>query len=180
MNSTSIILFAIGSAILVFSFLLKTSNFLDVRSIFVQHFLIFKGNLLQLTSIFLVPILFSVGILQVRCVDKDILNNLNVVLSILVAMYFSMLSILCAFASNGNKTPKYKQLLKETFTAAIFEVVLCLLLLIISFITLFAGKFEHSTYLQVISGSIYYLAIVIILNTLVVIKRLKVLFDNNF
>ena len=178
MNIISTILFVIGIVILIFSLSLKMSNFLDVRKIFWEHFSVFKGNTLQLISIFIVPFLFSVGIVRIRCVDREILNNLNIVLSILIAMFFSTLSILCAFDDKNNKNLTYRQLLKETFNATIFEAMICLLLLFISFITLFIGEFEQSLYLQIISGSIYYLAIVAVLNILVIIKRLKVLFDN--
>lgn len=178
MNSISVILFIIGAVILVFSFFLKMSNFLDVRKIFSEHFSVFKGNPIQLISIFIVPFLFSVGIVRIRCVDREILNNLNIVLSILIAMFFSTLSILCAFKDKGNTNSVYNRLLKETFNATIFEAIICLLLLLISFITLFVGEFGRSCYLQMVSGSIYYLAIVAVLNILVIIKRLKVLFDN--
>lgn len=178
MNIISVILFVIGTVILIFSLFLKMSNFLDVHTIFLEHFSVFKGNPLQLVSIYIVPILFSVGIVKMRCVDREILNNLNIVLSIIIAMFFSTLSILCAFADKNNKNSTYKQLLKETFNATIFEAIICLLLLFISFVTLFVGEFKQSLYLQIISGSIYYLAIVAVLNILVIIKRLKVLFDN--
>lgn len=52
MNNASIILFIVGTVVLIFSFSLKMSNFLDVRSIFLEHFSVFKGNPLQLVSIF--------------------------------------------------------------------------------------------------------------------------------
>lgn len=154
------------------------SNFIDIRSIFVEHFSVFKGNPLQCIGIFIAPALLSLGILQLKCIDKEILNNLNIVLSILIAMFFSMLSILCAFADKDINTVEYKQLLKETFNATIFEAIICLFLLLISFGALFAGKFEQSIYLKVVSATIYYLTIVAVLNILVIIKRLKVLFDN--
>lgn len=70
MNNASIILFIVGTVVLIFSFSLKMSNFLDVRSIFLEHFSVFKGNPLQLVSIFIVPVLFSIGILNIRCVDS--------------------------------------------------------------------------------------------------------------
>ena len=114
MNVTSVVLFVIGIVFLVFSFSLKMSNFLDVRTIFSEHLSVFKGNPLQLVSIFIVPALFSVGIVKIRCIDREILNNLNIVLSILIAMFFSTLSILCAFADKDNRKPMYKRLLKET------------------------------------------------------------------
>ncbi len=177
MNNIITILCIIGGLVLLLSLLPKNSNFLDIRSIFAQHFKVFKGNWLQFVSIFIVPILFSIGIVQVRCVDKEILNNLNIVLSILIAMFFSILSILSAFdgRTRGNK---YQQLLIETFTTTIFEVIICLLLLLISFIVLFIGTFEETAILKIVSWIIYYLTIVAILNILVIIKRIKVLFDN--
>lgn len=95
MNNASIILFIVGTVVLIFSFSLKMSNFLDVRSIFLEHFSVFKGNPLQLVSIFIVPVLFSIGILNIRCVDSEILNNLNIILSILIAMFFLHLAF-CA------------------------------------------------------------------------------------
>lgn len=177
MNTISIIMFVIGCTILFFSLMVKNSNFLDIHQIFIQHFQVFKGNPLQFFSIFLVPIFLSVGIVGVKCVDKDILSNLNIILSILVAMFFSMLSILCSF-DKEKKNEKYRQLLKETFNTTVFEVIICLVLLLVSFIALFVGSFDKSIPLEIVSGVIYYLAIVLILNILVVIKRIKVLFDN--
>lgn len=179
MNSISIILFTVGGLILVCSLLLKNSNFLDIRSIFVQHFCIFKGNPLQFISIFIVPALFAVSIILIRCVDKEILNNLNIVLSILLAMFFSVLSILTAF-DKENRNEKYQRLLKETFTTTIFEVILCLTILLISFVALFIGNFGKNLVLEIVSAVIYYLTMVAILNILVIIKRIKVLFDNKY
>ena len=177
MNTIITILCIIGGFVLLLSLLPKNSNFLDIRSIFAQHFKVFRGNWLQFFSISIVPILFSIGIVQIRCVDKEILNNLNIVLSILIAMFFSVLSILSAFDGQTSRD-KYQQLLTETFTTTIFEIILCLLLLLISFIVLFIGVFEKTVILKIVSGIIYYLTIVAILNILVIIKRIKVLFDN--
>ena len=177
MNTISIALLGVGGIVLLFSLLQKNSNFLDIRFVFIQHFKVFKRNYLQLISIFLVPALFAIGIARIRCVDKDVLNNLNIVLSILTAMFFSILSILSTLTKE-NKSEKYQQLLKETFTSTLFEVILCLLLLVISFMALFIGNYEVSVVLTITSAVIYYLALVAILNILAIIKRIKVLFDN--
>lgn len=173
----SLVLCIIGGFALLLSLLPKNSNFLDIRSIFTQHFKIFKGNWLQFFCVFIIPILFSIEIVQVRCVDKEVLNNLNIVLSILIAMFFSVLSILSTFnvKTSGNK---YQQLLRETFTATIFEIIICLLLLLISFMVLFIGTYEALIFLKIVSVIIYYLTIVAILNILVIIKRINVLFEN--
>lgn len=177
MNNISMFLFIAGGLVLACNFSLKNSNFLDIRSILYQHIDIFKNSPLQFISIFIIPALFAIAIVLIRCIDKEILNNLNIVLSILIAMFFSVLSILTAFEQK-NKNKKYQQLLNETFTTTIFEIILCLSLLLISFVALFISDFKNSLFLEIISVIIYYLTIVTILNILVIIKRLKVLFEN--
>ena len=103
MNTISFILFIIGSVVLFLCLCAKHSNFLDIRQIFIQHFCVFKGNILQLIGIFS-PILLAIGLTEIKCVDKDILSNLNIILSILTAMFLSVLNILCSF----NKEKKMK------------------------------------------------------------------------
>lgn len=175
--SISCILLISGIGILLFSLLFKYSNFLDIRAIVVQHLNIFKGNLIQLVGIFIAPIFISIGLIQIKCIDKDIIGNLNIILSLLISMFLSFLSILCSF-NRKVENANYKQLLKETYNTTIFEIILCLLLLFISFIVLFIGDFEETIKLKITSGVIYYLTMIMILNILVVIKRIKILFDN--
>lgn len=176
-NVISLVMAIIGGVILFLSLLPKNSNFLDIRAIFLQHFKIFKDSPIQITAIFISPIFLSVSIVLVCCVNTDILNNLNIVLSILIAMFFSTLGILCTI-DTSKKKDKYIQLLKETFNATIFEISICLIILFISFVMLFVDNFSMSFALSVVSGILYYLTMVAILNVFVVIKRIKVLFDN--
>lgn len=177
MDKLSLILLVVGGLLLLFSLLPKNSNFLDIRSILKEHLEIFKSNPLQCIGVFIAPIFIAIGISLERCVTADIVNNLILILTILIGMYLSILGVLCAF-DQTHKLPLYSKLLKETFTTTMFEIILCLGLLIIAFLTLFIGNYERSWFLQIISTIIYYSTIVILLNTLVVIKRLKVLFDN--
>lgn len=177
MNTISAVLFIVGFVVLCLCLCVKYSNFLNIGQIFIQHFSVFKENPLQLIGVFFAPMLLSVGLVEIKYINEDILSNLNIILSILVAMFLSILSILCSF-SKEEKSETYKQLLKETFNTTIFEIILCLLLLLISFIVLFIGDFKQSIALKIASGTIYYLTMITILNILVVVKRIKVLFDN--
>lgn len=119
----------------------------------------------------------AIGLAEVKCVDKCTLSNLNVIISILIIMFLSISNTLCSF-NKEKRNENYRQLLKETFNTSIFEIILCLFLLFISFIILFIGDFKDSITLRIISGITYYLTIITILNILVVIKRIKVLFDS--
>ena len=150
---------------------------------------IFCGLPLQKIVIFIVPFLLSISAISTQLLTKDIVNNLNIVLSILISMFFAILSILSSFTykSTDPKTvtdvslrkeaEKYNKLLKQTFNAVIFESVLSIVVLILSFAQLFSNDFSETWKLKVISLIVYYLALVIVFNILVVIKRMKSLFE---
>ena len=167
----------LGIIILLISFFSKFGNFLDVRSIVKQHLEIFKGNYLQMISIFIVPIFFAIRIVLTKTVDEGILNNLNIVLTILITMLFSTLSILCSLRV-PNDNERYHTLLEETFVSTVFEALLCLLLMIISFIILFLDNFNNTIWMKVLSVLVYYLVMLVFMNILVIIKRINVLFEN--
>lgn len=170
------ILSFLGGLFIVVSFFIKSSNFVDISFIFKRHFAIFKKNKLQFFSIYVIPIIFSITIGKNHVVCKQTLDNLNIILSILVSMFFAVLSILCSFDVDS-KREKYKQLVRETFESTIFEIILCLFLLFVSFIVLFIGNYDVNVVTQIVSSVIYYMTFIVILNILVIIKRIQVIFD---
>lgn len=174
--SFSSVLYVISGLLLLLCLVQKNSNFLDVRTIFIQQFRVFKNSPLQFIGIFVVPLFLSIATVRIRVIDKDIVNNINIVLSILIAMFFSMLSVLSAF-NRKQENREYNQLLKETFNAVMFECILGIVLLVISFIELFINSFINNGFQEIISAVIYYLVMVVVLNIFVIIKRMKVLFD---
>ncbi len=187
--SISTILVCVSAILMMIAFLQKNSNFLDVRSIISTHFKVFSGSPLQCAVIFGVPLLITIAALNKQALSKDIVDTLNIVLSILISMFFAMLSILSALNLKAvnekekndviaiSKVEEYNLLLKETFNAVMFECILCILVLSISFTLLFVNDFSTSWQLTLVSGLVYYLALVIVFNIFVIIKRIKVLFD---
>ena len=183
------ILLYISLGLICCALLQKNSNFLDIRKVFADHFAIFDNSPLQKFVIFIVPFLLSISAIYTQLLTKDIVNNLNIVLSILISMFFAILSILSSFTykstdpktvtdvSLRKKAEKYNKLLKQTFNAVILESLLSLVVLILSFAHLFSNDFSETWKLKVISLIVYYLALVIVFNILVVIKRMKSLFE---
>ena len=183
------ILLYISLGLICCALLQKNSNFLDIRKVFTDHFAIFDNSPLQKFVIFIVPFLLSFSAISTQLLTKDIVNNLNIVLSILISMFFAILSILSSFTykstdpktvadvSLRKKAEKYNKLLKQTFNAVIFESVLSIVVLVLSFAQLFSNDFSETWKLKVISLIVYYLALVIVFNILVVIKRMKSLFE---
>ena len=181
-------LFLVPTLLWFFSAFRKNNNFFDVRNVFKQHFLIFKKNKFQIIIYYVLPILVALGIVKEKLIDKDIINNLNLVLSIFISMFFAMLSILCSLPpkEDSGSPPKedgdrkrqvYNQLLKETCNTILFECIICILLLVISFITLFVGNFDFGWVTFLLSLLIYYLMIVAIMDIFIIIKRIQCLFD---
>ena len=73
---------------------------------------------------------------------------------------------------------KYNKVLKQTINAILFESILAILLLIVSFSQLFIGSFDLTLKLRIISAFVYYLTLVLVLNIFVVIKRINSLLDS--
>lgn len=184
------ILFFLGIILILVALLQKNSNFLDVRKIVRQHLSIFSKSPLQVVAIFGAPLLIAIAAAATHPLTVEIVNNLNVVLSILISMFFAMLSILASLSLKSTDQSKvedvtlirnaknYNKVLKQTNNAILFESVLAILLLIVSFSQLFIGSFDSTLKLKIISAFVYYLTLALILNIFVVIKRTKELLDS--
>ena len=170
------IIISICLCILVCNFFRKNNNFLDVRIIVKNYFVLFSKCKGQCIIIWGVQIIISISIAIIQVIDSRLLNNLNVILSILITMLCSVLSILCVF-NKYEKNVQYKQLKEQTFNTVLFEIILCIWLLLISLILLFVFKYNNVIGVKVFSGIIYYFTMIILLNFFMVLKRIKVLFE---
>lgn len=168
----------IGIISLVLSFVPKINNFFDIRAILYHHFKIFDGNYLQLFAVYIAPILFSIWIVIRQTVTKDILEEVNLIITILTSMFFAIIGILSSIDLK-DKTSKYKKIVEETFNSTLFEIICCLIALLMSFIIIFINNYNHTLSLKIFSTLIYYFIIVIILNVFLLLKRIAMLFEKN-
>lgn len=118
-----------------------------------MHFKAFSACPLQCAVIFGVPLLITIAALNKQVLSTDIVDTLNIVLSILISMFFAMLSILSTLNPRSireeqkndslaiSKAEEYNLLLKETFNAVMFECILCILVLATSVTLLFINDF---------------------------------------
>lgn len=161
--------------IMIISAFRKYNNYLDVRKILKEQYNMLKSNKSMLIIIYILPIIIAIGIVRIKTIDIEIINNVNVVLSILTAMFFSIMSIIINF-KNG-KSENYKKTLKETNNTIMFEILLSVFLLILTFIYMFIEKIKNEIILLIISGVIYYLSILVLINVFIVMKRMYVLYE---
>lgn len=181
------VLYVLSALILFFGLFQKNSSFLRTRRLFARYFKTFSGSPLQCIMIFGVPLLLSVATARLAIVSEDIVNNIIIVLSIFISMFFAVLSILTSFNykkdSDGEKIAKntrakrYNESLKNTVSIILVEALLCIVLLIISLAVLFVDSYSKTWLLTGISLVIYYLTFIVILNVFAIIKRMYVLFE---
>lgn len=184
-----LVLYVVSASLIIFALIQKNSNFMDVRAIIRKHLSVFRGSPLQRFVLFIVPFFLAVASVVIKPVNESIINNLNVVLAILVSMFFAMLSILSSFPTKLNSELEerpgekrtdelYVKILGESFNSVLFECILCILTLVCSFSVLFFGYYEQGIILTVISVILYYLFFVMVLNSFVIIKRIMALFNH--
>ena len=171
----SIFLFAI-SALLLLIYLLRTgNNVLDIRNIISQHFDIIKIDIFTLIVFIVVPITISIGCMLVKTIDEKILDTINIALPIYIGLQFSVIGVICSL-NNGNAD--YEKIKEQTFNEVMFESIISIITLIISIVlTCVDITTIGQTVSYIISFSVYYLLFNVILNTFIVFKRLKFLFD---
>lgn len=171
----SIILFAI-SAILLLIYLLRTgNNVIDIRNIISQHFDIIKIDIFTLLVFTFVPITISIGCMLVKTIDEKVLDTINIALPIYIGLQFSVIGIICSL-NTGNAD--YEKIKEQTFNEILYESILSIITLIISIVLTCVDITTFSiVWSYVVTFCVYYLLFNVILNTLIVFKRLKFLFD---
>ncbi len=176
----SIIVLAIGR----FVFKKKYLNCFDIIS---NHFKCFKGSNGKISKIsiflyFIVPFLISLSLVQIRKLDDTVVNILTIIVSILTSMFFTLL----IFILDMHKKVKYDKsytasealvstrVLEETYYSIMFEILISVAILIMCFIELFAQSYDlYSSIL------IYYLAFVMLMNMLMILKRVYKVIDKD-
>lgn len=168
-------MFSFAGLILFFNCIKKNNNFFDIRNIFLEQFKMFANAKGQIIVFYVVPAILAYAVMKNKHIDKGIIDNIIIVLSIIISMLFAMLSIINGYQKTDSK---YVEVLDETNNSIMFQAVLCVITLIISFVQFFIDNYNGEIITKIISFVLYYLIFVIILNTFIILKRMKALYDN--
>lgn len=175
---TSPILLSIFSiAILIIYMLRSNSNFLNIRKVFKDYLSIFKDAKKHLFVFWGVPILLAIAVVQVTDVTGKSAESVIVFLSILISAFFATLSILIS-KQTDQSSELYKQVLKETASLVLLEIILCIVALVISIMLAIIDVVIPMIFLIILNFFDYYLIFVMLINLLILIKRMKALIDN--
>lgn len=162
-------------------------NYISVNEIVKNHLNCFRnksGKLLIIPVInyLIIPFLMGGATTVIKEIDSDTINIITIIISILTAMLFTMLTMVIDMKAKIKKDPEYfsteaqisKKALLETYYTIMFEILVSVILLILCFFNCFTRAYGN---LQ--SFLIYSLTYMLIINLLMVIKRIFRVIDTN-
>ncbi len=175
----------IGISIIIISIVLmsisifkKSNSFFNIRQIITDYFSIFKGSKRQYIIFYGYPLLLSVGIAILYNANEIFYNNLCIILSIILSMLFSILAIITSFNYSKEDSNEYGSriiaVVNETCNSIIYTSLICIILLIYSVVMLVFVDMEINIdwLMKILGGIAYYLFTVLLLNLLLIIKRI--------
>jgi hypothetical protein len=129
---------------------------------------------------FIVPFIIGASICKIKLADKDIIENITVILSIFTSMLFTLLALVIDLKgkiesrnkSDGAKIRILKELLKETYYTIMFEIIVAVVLLILTFAYMLAGSKSI-----IVTTLVYSLLFLFIFNLLIVLKRIFLIYQ---
>jgi len=170
-------LFILALMILIVYIFKAGTNYLNIKKIFKDYISIFSNARKHLWLFWGVPVLLSAALVQVTALTSELAEHLSVFLSILISAFFAMLSILVSKDTAKQTGKLYEQVLKETASTVLLEIVLCMMALISLAIIFLSDSIKYGVQI-IISIFEYYLVFVMVLDMLILIKRFKALIDN--
>lgn len=160
-------------------------QYISVKDIVTNHINCFKGKkgnilIVPLINYFGVPILLAAATLIIKEIDDSTINIITIIISILTAMLFTLLTVVIDMKSKIKDNPKYYSneanisniALIETYYTVMFEILISIILLILCLFNAFTEAF---TMIQ--SYIIYLLTYILIINLLMIIKRIFKVID---
>ena len=150
-------LFVIAMAIVIIYAAKARTNFINIKKIFVDYFHVFGVKRHHIFVFWGCPALFSLSLIQADIATSDTIDTIIVFLSIVIAMYFSILAILISKQTDqANRSEDYGILLNESATIILVQVILCIICLIISITVLLLKNNLPSIVLSVLYFANYY------------------------
>lgn len=171
------VLFGVSVMLLIIGAMRKNNNYMDIKSIFVQEYKLLKNEKFNIVIFYVVPILLAIGIVQISTITGNVVENINIVITILLTVIFAVLGILWGSADQLKGDNKTVKVIKETINTVMFISVLNIFALILAFALLFVNLENPSIVLIFLSGVEYTLIFMAILHLFIVIKRMKKLIE---
>lgn len=156
-------------------------NYLSVWDIVKGHIDCFKSTkthkilIIPFIDYCVIPFLLGAAATVTKLIDSTVINIITVIVSILTSMLFTLLAMIIDMKSKINENPTYyraeaqisAQCLQETYCTVMFEILTSVILLVLCLFNVFTNKFGG-----IQSFLIYSLTFLLIINLLMIIKRI--------
>lgn len=167
----------IGSGLLLLIGLFrKSDNFIDLRTVLKRHFQLFADSKIQFALFYILPIVISTGMALIYVAPDTFYNNLLVAVSIFVSMLLAMMSVISSKNYDGyaeDTKRRIKNVIDETNNAIVFCTFISIVTIFLSLVAPAVIKMnQHQVVNIIISAIAYYMLIVLLLNILLIVKRL--------
>lgn len=163
-------------------------NYLSVSEIIKNHINCFRSSTthkimaIPIIEYFFIPFVLGGSAAIIKDLDETIINIVTIIVSILTAMFFTLLSVVIEMKAKIKENPNYyrteaeisKRSLVETYYTIMFEILISIFLLILCLFFSFTKKFGI-----VQSFFIYSLTFLLIINLLMIIKRIFRVIDTD-
>ena len=179
MQYFGIALIFVSFVLMLFSIFKKTNNFFNARQIVKDHFDAFNKSIRQYIVFYVYPLLLSVGVTFIYDATDVLYDNLLIVLSIILSMLFSVLAIITNFSyKTDNENPVDKRIIKvvrESCNSILYSCLLCVFIILYCIILIIINDmpFYGGLLGKILNGIAYYIFVVLILNLLLVVKRIS-------
>ena len=153
-------------------------NYISVLDIISNHLNCFrnqKGKLLiaPVIDYLVLPFFMGAATAGMKSINDASINIITVIVSILTAMLFTMLTMVIDMNGKIKENPDYyskeaeisKKALSETYYTIMFEILVSIVLLLLCFFNCFSKKYVQSFF-------IYSLTYLLVINLLMIIKRI--------
>ena len=167
------VLLPIGLLLIIIYSFQRVNNFIKIRGIMKEHVKIFGGSKLQILFFFGVPVLFATSFVQLSDFNQDAFNTLYVVITILITMFFSILTVLAGYKNEEDE--QYEIVLKETRSSILFELIVSIYITIYAFVFQMVIDVIDLVVKSILSWILYHMIFFLLLNMFIVIKRYKIL-----
>ena len=184
MNYFGIACIVISLLLIIFSIFKKENTFFNAIQIVKEHFSLFNKSFRQILIFYIYPLLLAIGVTIVYDAIDGLFDNFLIILSIVISMLFSVLAIITNFNyknDNNDEADKKQfdsriaQVVRESCNSILYSCLLCVFLILYCTVLIVLNDTSFYTGIlgKVLNGIAYYFFVVLILNLLLVVKRIS-------
>ncbi len=178
-----VLLFVLINTLFLFR---KNESFFNLRDVIKDHLGLFHDCKSQYVIFYISPLFFAVGLSMIYEAGETFYTNLSVIVSVLLSMLLAILSILTgkdySSIEDDNQRKNIKRITQETITAIVFDSMLCIFLLLYGLVMIVIDgvTFDAEVVKRIFAGIAYYSFAVMLLNLLLIVKRMSRIIEFDF